>query len=93
MTAVRRSDRGARTHSADLKVELNLDDEKEKRIGQPLDVRGRLSFAVTAPFTHNGLGSSLFPCPNRTACSGVNQHTQIEMLKQRLDGFVSIDAD
>lgn len=57
------------------------------------DERSVLSFAVTAPFTHNGLGSPLFPCPNRTACNGVRQRTQVELLTQRLDGFVSVDAD
>jgi hypothetical protein len=58
------------------------------------DEQSVLSFAVTAPFTHGGLSvSPSLPCPNRTACSGVHQRTQVEMLKQRLDGFVSVDAD
>ena len=58
------------------------------------DERSVLSFAVTAPFTHGGLGiSANFPCPNSTACNGVHQHTQVELLEQRLDGFVIIDAE
>lgn len=58
------------------------------------DEQSVLSFAATAPFTHGGLSiSPSLPCPNRTACSGVHQRTQVEMLKQRLDGFVSVDAD
>ena len=58
-----------------------------------LDERSVLSFAVTAPFTHSGLTGTQFPCPNRTACNGVHQRTQVELLEQRLDGFVSVDAE
>jgi hypothetical protein len=57
------------------------------------DERSVLSFAVTAPFTHSGLTGSFFACPNSTACKGVHQRTQVELLESRLDGFVSIDAE
>ena len=43
------------------------------------DERSVLSFAVTAPFTHGGLGiSANFPCPNSTACDGLHRRTQVD---------------
>ena len=49
------------------------------------DAQSILSYAISAPFTHNSWLAA------REA--GVGRHTQVEATKQRLDGFVSIDAD
>ena len=43
-----------------------------------------LSFAVTAPFTHSGLGGPYYPCPNSTACNGVHRRTQVDSLSLSL---------
>ena len=69
-----------------------------------LDAQSILSYAVTAPFTHNSWladmkqrSAALPRCWGRPTARqmGVGRHTQVhvEATRQRLDGVVSIDAD
>ena len=49
------------------------------------DEQSILTYAITVPFTHNSWLAARE--------MGVGRHTQVEVARQRVDGFVSVDAD